>query len=481
MNCPRCNSVVAFTKSKCDNCGEELTSFRKIISLSNIYYNKGLNQAKVKDLSGAISSLRQSLQFNKMNTNARNLLGLIYFEEGEIVAALSEWVISKHFQNDNNDADMYISEIQSNPNKLEFYSQTIKKYNAALNFAKRGDEDMAIIQLKKVVNNSPKFIRANQLLALLYMMSGKKEDRARALRLLNNIIKVDATNTVTLSYIQELSDVHLKSEANPVSEPKKEEGRKVLKRVDVDSYKAITPYKEEKPSILPFVNVLVGIIIGIAVMYFLAIPHIKSKDEGSNNDNFKEYSQQQASTNSDNSALKNQNKKLKSQVDDLNSQIKKLEKDLEKNSISGSALEAYDNLFSAVKLYIDGDTDGAADKLVLVNKKNITGKAANELYENIQTQTFTSSSTKYFEQGRDAYNGEGEYAGRQNYDTAIELLNKSLDYDENNTDSMYFLGRCYQKKGDNEKAKEYYNKIINDYPTSVRVAEAKSRLNEIGG
>ena len=45
---------------------------------------------------------------------------------------------------------------------------------------------------------------------------------------------------------------------------------------------------------------------------------------------------------------------------------------------------------------------------------------------------------------------------------------------------MYFLGRCYQKKGDNEKAKEYYNQIINDYPDSQRVPEAKAKLNEIG-
>lgn len=33
-----------------------------------------------------------------MNTNARNLLGLVYFEMGESVKALSEWVISKSLQ-----------------------------------------------------------------------------------------------------------------------------------------------------------------------------------------------------------------------------------------------------------------------------------------------------------------------------------------------------------------------------------------------
>ena len=105
MNCPRCNVAVAFTKNRCDNCGQELRSYRKTVSLSNSFYNLALSQAKVRDLSGAIVSLKQSLQFNKLNTSARNLLGLIYYEEGEIVAALSEWVLSKHYQDKDNDAE----------------------------------------------------------------------------------------------------------------------------------------------------------------------------------------------------------------------------------------------------------------------------------------------------------------------------------------------------------------------------------------
>lgn len=482
MNCPRCNVSVAFTKSRCDNCGQDLVSYRKVVSLSNIYYNKGLSQAKIRDLSGAISSLKQSLQFNKLNTSARNLLGLIYYEEGEIVAALSEWVISKHYQNDNNDADMYIKEIQANPNKLEMHNQTIRKYNSALNSAKHGDEDMAIIQLKKVVNTNPKFIRANQLLALLYMMSGKKENRTRAMRLLKNIIKVDVTNTTTLRYMKELSDVHIKPE--PVIKTiKKEESRKTLPRVDADAYKTITPYKEEKPSVLPFVNVLVGIIIGLAVMYFLVVPHIKSNLADDKNNNFKQYSEQQASDTSNNSSLKNENAKLKGQVDELKSQLDKLQggDGTSDNPVDGETLlEAYDNLFAAVQLYIAGKTDEASEKLVDIDEQSLTSKAAKKLYNKIKSETFAAATVKYFEQGRDAYNGEGEFSGNQDYDKAIELLNLSLQYDETNTDSMYFLGRCYQKKGDNVKAKEYYNQIINDYPDSTRVPEARAKFNEIG-
>lgn len=71
-----------------------------------------------------------------------------------------------------------------------------------------------------------------------------------------------------------------------------------------DQYKTITPYKEEKPSILPFVNVLVGIIIGLALMYCFIIPQMKLNETDNANQNFKKYSENQAAAESDVVTLK---------------------------------------------------------------------------------------------------------------------------------------------------------------------------------
>lgn len=150
MNCPRCNVAVAFTKNRCDNCGQELRSYRKTVSLSNSFYNLALSQAKVRDLSGAIVSLKQSLQFNKLNTSARNLLGLIYYEEGEIVAALSEWVLANIIRTKIMMRKSTFVKFSLIRTSWIRYNQTIKKYNTALQAAKHGDDDMAIIQLKRL-------------------------------------------------------------------------------------------------------------------------------------------------------------------------------------------------------------------------------------------------------------------------------------------------------------------------------------------
>lgn len=77
MICPKCNSPVSFKKNRCDRCGEDITIYKKVISASNGFYNIGLDKAKVRDLSGAIIALKKSVEINKKNIQARNLLGLV--------------------------------------------------------------------------------------------------------------------------------------------------------------------------------------------------------------------------------------------------------------------------------------------------------------------------------------------------------------------------------------------------------------------
>ena len=128
MICYKCNHEAGNEKT-CPICGANLSVFHKAIRLSNVYYNDGLQKAEVRNLSGAIVSLKKSLKFYKYNIDARNLLGLVYYEMGETVDALSEWVISKSYQEEDNIAGRYLDELRQNRAQLEANNQTIKKYN----------------------------------------------------------------------------------------------------------------------------------------------------------------------------------------------------------------------------------------------------------------------------------------------------------------------------------------------------------------
>ena len=176
---------------------------RKNQQIANSFYNLGLEKAKIRDLSGAAQCLKKSLHFNKFQTDARNLLGLIYYENGEVADALVQWVISLNLQPEGNLADHYLDEIQRKPGQLERESQNVKTFNQALWHAQNGSDDLAILQLARVVESNPHFVKAHLLLALLYM---SREDYNKAGRSLYKILQIDKSNQKALYY---LSLIHI--------------------------------------------------------------------------------------------------------------------------------------------------------------------------------------------------------------------------------------------------------------------------------
>ena len=180
MKCYNCGCQLS-EKDFCTSCGADVALYKRIMYASNFFYNQGLERAGVRDLSGAVISLRQSLKFNKNNVEARNLLGLVYYEMGDVVRGLGEWVISKNLRSEKNIADDYINMIQDNPTRLDAINQTIKKYNLALGYCQQDSLDLAVIQLKKVLSLNPRYVQAHQLLALLYIKAEEGE-KARQTR-----------------------------------------------------------------------------------------------------------------------------------------------------------------------------------------------------------------------------------------------------------------------------------------------------------
>ena len=167
MNCYYCGAHLD-SMDTCPSCEADVKIWKKIVSISNKLYNDGLERAQARDLSGAVEYLKMSLRYNKMNIEARNLLGLVYFEMGEVVKALSEWIISKNIMPENNIASEYIERLQQNANKLDVINQTIKKYNDSLQCCRKGSEDVAVIQLKKILNQNPKLIKGYHLLLCIW-------------------------------------------------------------------------------------------------------------------------------------------------------------------------------------------------------------------------------------------------------------------------------------------------------------------------
>ena len=267
MNCYQCGCTLS-EHDFCTNCGADVALYKRIIYISNRFYNDGLERAGVRDLTGAITSLRQSLKFNKNNVEARNLLGLVYFETGEVVAALSEWVISKNMRPKKNIADDYINMIQTNQNRLDTINQTIKKYNQALTYCNQESLDLAVIQLKKVLSLNPKFIRAHQLLALLYINS---EEWERAKKELGKCLEIDTNNTATLRYLKEVDEMLLPEEGVKNSS-KKKKSEEIVKYQSGNETIIQPVNMKEGRGVTSLLNLGIGLAIGIAIAFFLILP-----------------------------------------------------------------------------------------------------------------------------------------------------------------------------------------------------------------
>ena len=459
MNCIKCNMPLE-NVYVCPHCGHVDKVAKKIIYSSNWHYNQGLAKAKVRDLSGAVTSLSQSLKYNKRNTDARNLLGLIYYQMGEIVAALSEWVISVHFQERNNIAADYIQAIQNNPAKLKAANKVIQKYNLALSYMQENNADLAIIELKRVVNMSPTYIRAYQLLGLLYM---QRKQYAAARKVLMRAVKVDRNNMTTLRYLKEVNRLHGKPEKN--QHGRKEEFMQINDpNPIVIEEGAGQNYADYNTGFLSFINILIGIVIGAAVIWLLIVPSITKTKASEYNQAVVEYSAQISERNKNIDDLQNQ-------ITDLKSQLAQYETTVSNTVDDAGASEQ--KLIEAASNYLQQNLQDAGMLIAEIEPAAITNAQEKKIYNIIKEATKSSVTETLYTNAKDSFD-------KKDYVGAIDGMTKVLRMDDSYSYAVFYMGRSYQLLGDTGNAAGYYKRLIQSYPNSDLIDDARKYLNQLG-
>ena len=452
MRCIYCNTPLAAI-DYCTGCGADITIQKRIVRISNLLYNEGLEKALVRDMKGAITCLKRSLKFNKENTDARNLLGLCYYETGEAVSALCEWVVSKNLQQQDNLADYYINQLQTNKNRLDTINQTIRKYNQSVMYCREDNEDMAIIQLKKVISQNPKLVKAYQLLALLYM---KRQEYERARRLLKKAAHIDMTNTTTLRYLQEIEDVTGKgtslTKKHKRYEKEKEDKVSGTLRYMSGTEMVIQPTTfRDSSTIATFINIILGILLGGAIVWFLVVP----ANRQSVND---EANRQVTDANTKLATESVKVQELQDQIDDYVEQAERAEKERDD---ALAKTQSYDDLLAAANIFVSGDQSQAATLVTGMNGDDFDGNAKT-LFETLSGAVKSSLFTQYYTAGTTAY-AAGDYT------TAAEQLKKAVDSDPERAqtqhgDALLYLAMAYNYLGDKTNADTYFGQIVQNYP-----------------
>ena len=357
--CPHCGAQVR-KNGYCSECYLPLSMLKKAQNTSNYYYNIGYDRASARDLSGAIESLLQALRYNKRNVPARNLLGLIYYEMGEAVQAMSEWVMSINYQQENNLATKYLKELKKDPARLESVDQLARKFNMAIQYAHSEDYDLSILQLKSALSDNPHFVKGYLLLALLYIGTDNYEKARVTLR---RVLKIDKANSLAVHYLREMGD----TEENIIEMRKQNVDNDGLLDDDYLEEIVVTedgraPKKIEKKNLFQEIKakkdtsvvrtgqfgqvslakysglyMLLGLVFGVLLFSFFILPGQKKKLRVENEQLIKTYSEELAGKNSTINSLSAEVDSLTKQIDTLHNGAAQGETDLPdySNVVSG--------------------------------------------------------------------------------------------------------------------------------------------------
>jgi len=449
MLCPFCGFETG-DLDFCVRCNRHIKPYRQIASLANYYYNEGLDRAMIRDLSGAGENLKQCLKYNKYHLDARNLLGLIYFETQQYVLALSEWAVSTSFYPDNNIANEYLKEFEYNPTLLANSDTAVRKYNLALEYCKDESWDLALIQLKKVRDTLPKFVPGLQLLALMYIKDNKFE---QAKKILKQAAQVDSNNTLTLKYLKEVREKIKTSER----EKKKKDG---LISFQDGNDTVIMPSFTQKILTMggTLVNILLGFVFGFLVIYFLLVPNVKMTARQQADEEIGKMS----------SAISTK----ENSVTILKDEIDKLTNELEDYQAKSDVAESNDSLIKAYMAYQEEDNEKASRFLSKINK-DFLGEDGTKLYEQLSLSVNSVYLQELYDSASTAFTA-GDYT------TAIEQFEEIVGVDVYFGEGapLYYLGQSYRHTDNMESAKKYYAMYIKAFPGTNKAETAKKYVSD---
>jgi len=406
----------------------------------------GLAYAREGQLFYATETLEKSILFNNKNINARNLLGLAYFQTGLLADALKHWVLSTSFQKENNPAQTYIDAVQKQPKVCSGINSSLKLYNSAINFMKQKNEDIAIIRLKKATYQNPNFVRAHNLLALAYI---EQKDYSRALASCRKAMAIDTANPTTMQYALHLSNLtNGKHKLN-----QKTDIRKVRPSSSKDKSKGF----------------LWGMIVTLALFGVVVIPIMFS----ATHDELRILRE-------NNSTLEENLYTLQYETD---ARIEHLEAENAELTAENSIFREQESAEHARQIIAEADADHRAGRLASAAQK-LRSIGPIGLPDDVQANLTALRNVVYPAYALQRYNEGVAAFNNRRYDDAQIMFGDFLIYapenDANRHNAIYFLGRIFEVRGDVANARIRYLELLNDFPQSSRRRDVETRLESLG-
>lgn len=352
--------------------------------------------------------------------------------------------------------------------------KAIQLFNKALEDIKSGNEDIAIIQLKKAISLYPSFFEAMNLLGICYYAAGK-EDAARSA--FKQVIDADDSGLKAMQYLNKMDGLVEQTDSGSVNNKRKSskssKGSRASKEEGLFSEWVAKGLKAEDNSIYGL-KYIAGILIGVLIMGLIwyMVPTNKSLFTITKEENI----------------IKDP--ELENQINQLNSRIEKLEQDLDnKKEENLKLMESFGvykdwvaRLKQAEEIYNEGKYIEAAE-LMMNQQGTAVPDDLKGTYDSLWDQIRLKAANQYYNDGNKTYNGNtardiGVYrTALEQYETAIALIDAdSVTYKA----ALYYqAGKAAARCNELEKAVELFEYVADEFPNSSYSSYSISRLKEI--
>lgn len=444
----------------CQRCHENIKWVHELHQKSEIYYAKGHKYAEVKDLTKAMKYLSKAVALNKYHIEARNLLGVVQFEVGNIGEAIKCWILSTALSKEDNRAYDYLERLQKRPKTLESYKEATNLYNRSIKYLEKGNEDMAMIRLKKAINLNDHFLEARNLLTACYI---SQKQYTRAIEQISYTLQVDSSNLKALKYLKEVKLEQIdQSQEKPIIHTKGI--RQPVHKNQYKPHKVINRGNILATAILYFA---IGGVCMLGVQIALVMPNKTAALENE----IRELS-------GDKQQLEDQLEVLtvesSEKIIELEQKARKQEQYNEELQKTSNKLKQQQKLTMAREYANSREWSKAAEELYNISEEVLEQEEQIE-YTKLKESVYPRAVDELYNLGYSFYQADKPIEAKTEFEKALMYYPAS----EKAGRSLYYMGEIEEKSGNLAKAKKYYESVIGGYEGQKAYYWAKDRLKDL--
>ena len=280
------------------------------------------------------------------------------------------------------------------------------------------------------------------------------------------VLKRDIRNPLALHYANLLGNTP--AAPSPLKKAEKTKTPTAISVKKTDSNPPIPRYKrkEKTNSVLEkrdFLAFLAGIGVAVIVILVLIVPALNE----SKNNKIKELE----------TAVEN----YAGETDMTQEEVLAMRTELEKLQAENKLLRSEENkqanlelLATAVAQMTDGDFEACVTTLDTIDTVSFSEEDMAK-YNSVKTTAYPKAADSYYTKGKSEFLSNNFTEAKTYLETAMNYTSTENFVD----DTLYYLAKIAEEDGDAMKAKEYYNKIVKEYPDSNQITNVKNALQQL--